>query len=65
MSLTDLMSGMKLSSWPTMALVVFMTVFVAILWRTFRKSARAEMSQAAQLPLDDAPVASDKAAHTQ
>jgi len=63
MSLSDLMSGMKLSSWPIMALVLFAAVFVSVLWRTFRRSARKDMAETAQLPLDDAPIASDNRLH--
>ncbi len=63
MSLSDLMSGMKLSTWPIMALVLFSTVFVMVIWRTFRKTARADHDATAQLPLDDAPVASDNRLH--
>jgi cbb3-type cytochrome oxidase subunit 3 len=59
MSLTDLMSGMKLSTWPIMALALFLAVFVSVMWRTFRKSARQDHAETAQLPLDDAPVVSD------
>lgn len=63
MSLSDLMSGMKLSTWPILALVLFAAVFVSVLWRTFRRSARQDHAESAQLPLDDAPVASDSRLH--
>lgn len=61
--MSDLMSGMKLSTWPIMALGLFAIVFVALVWRTFRKSERAAHNSTAQLPLDDAPVASDNRLH--
>lgn len=63
MSLSDLMSGMRLSDWPTMALVLFAAVFVSVLWRTFRRSARQQHSETARLPLDDGPIVSDTMAN--
>lgn len=63
MSLSDLMSGMKLSTWPIMALILFAVVFASVIWRTFRKSARKDLAETAQLPLDDAPIVSDSRLH--
>jgi cbb3-type cytochrome oxidase subunit 3 len=38
---------------PITALVLFMVLFTAVCWRTFRRSARAELDRAARLPLEE------------
>ncbi|MCA9299710.1 MAG: hypothetical protein KDA28_11620 [Phycisphaerales bacterium] len=52
MSLTDLMSNMDLSTWPEVALVIFLGVFLAVSIRAARRSPRLSHVQA-MLPLDD------------
>ncbi len=53
MSLTDLMSSMKLTVWPEVALVIFLGAFFAIAMRTFGARHRAEQDEAGLLPLQD------------
>lgn len=53
MKLSDIMSHAGLSSYAQVALVIFLTVFIAIVIRTFWPSRNAELQEAALLPLDD------------
>lgn len=53
MSLTDLMSSMKLTVWPEVALLIFLGAFFAIAVRTFRASQRGAQDEAGRLPLED------------
>lgn len=55
--MSELMSSMDLWVWPSMALIIFIAVFVAIVRRTLNKSRREEFDRAGQLPLSDAPTA--------
>lgn len=57
MSMSELMSSLDLWVWPSMALVIFIAVFVAIVRRTLNKSRREEFERAGSLPLSDAPAA--------
>jgi cbb3-type cytochrome oxidase subunit 3 len=52
MSLTEIVSFLELSIFPSIALVFFLTAFMAILWRVLRQP-RAETDLAASIPLDD------------
>ncbi len=56
MSLTDLMSGADLWVYPTIALVIFLTIFVGVVARVLSRRARGEMERAARLPLEDDAV---------
>lgn len=53
MSLSDIMGHAGLSAWAEAALILFMAAFLVIAVRTFRPGRRAEMDDAARLPLDD------------
>lgn len=53
MKLSDIMSHAGLSIYAEFALVIFLTVFVAIVIRTFAPSRRSELQEAALLPLDE------------
>lgn len=53
MKLSDIMSHAGLSSYAQIALVIFLTVFIAIAIRTFLPSRNKELQEAALLPLDD------------
>ncbi len=53
MSLTDVMSSMKLSAYPQVALGLFLIVFVGIVMRTWSKRGKGEMAAAARLPLEE------------
>lgn len=54
--MSELMSSLDLWVWPSMALVIFIAVFVAIVRRTLNKSRREEFERAGTLPLSDGPV---------
>jgi cbb3-type cytochrome oxidase subunit 3 len=60
-SLSDIMSYESLTLLPQVALVMFLIVFGAIAFRTFRRGRSAELDAAARLPLadDHAPSARD------
>lgn len=51
--MSDLMSGMGLAVWPVVALVLFVTVFVAIVARVMSKRMKAEYERAGHIPLTD------------
>jgi cbb3-type cytochrome oxidase subunit 3 len=52
-SLTDIMSSMDLAVWPMAALVIFVGVFAAIMFRSFKRGSADVHRRAAQLPLSD------------
>ncbi len=56
MSLTDVMSGAGLWVFPSVALVIFASVFAAAVWRAFSRSGEHARAHAARLPLEDAPI---------
>jgi cbb3-type cytochrome oxidase subunit 3 len=57
MRLSDHMSAAGLALYPTVALIIFLVVFVAVLWRVLSPRNRDEFRRAASLPLDDASTA--------
>lgn len=63
MKLSDIMSNAGLSVYAEIALIIFLAVFVAIVFRVFAPSRKHEWERASQLPLDDAPRA-PSAPHT-
>lgn len=52
MRLSDIMSNMGLAIYPTVALLMFLAVFIAVAWRAMR-SRREELDVYACLPLSD------------
>jgi cbb3-type cytochrome oxidase subunit 3 len=52
MSMTEIVSFLDLSVFPSVALVFFLAAFIAILWKTLTKS-KQEIDAAANIPLDD------------
>ncbi len=54
MSMSDLMSNLKLSSYPEIALPIFLLLFVGACVYAFTRSRR-EIEHAARLPIDDQP----------
>ncbi len=56
MTLTDIMSAMKLSTFPQAAMLIFLGVFVAVVWRVYRRPSIREMDAAASIPLCDEVV---------
>jgi len=53
--MSQLMSSMKLAIYPSIALFLFLAVFLGVLWMVLRSS-RSQMSSHASIPLDDEPV---------
>jgi hypothetical protein len=57
MSLTDIVSGLRATVWPIAALIIFATLFLVILVRTFVLTPRKDHDDASRIPLsDDEPV---------
>jgi cbb3-type cytochrome oxidase subunit 3 len=52
-TLTDVMSNSGLAGYAVVAMILFMTVFVAIVLRIFAPWRKREMDEASRLPLDD------------
>ena len=53
MSLSEIMSGARLSGYAEVGLVLFFVAFVLIVWRTFLPSRKRSLDRAAKLPLND------------
>ncbi len=53
MSLSDLMSGAKLSAYAEVALVIFLVIFVAVVVYVFLGGRHGRWDHARNLPLDD------------
>lgn len=53
MKLSDIMSHAGLSFYTQVALVLFLTVFIAVAIRTFLPSRRQELDDAARIPFND------------
>ena len=51
MSLTDVMSNLKLSIFAEAPLIIFMVLFIGVCVRVFWLSSKAEMDDAARIPL--------------
>lgn len=57
MRMTEIVSFMDLSVFPSIALVFFLAAFLAIVWRVMTKS-KSEIDSAASIPLSDDVVES-------
>ena len=55
MRMSDIVSNMNLATFPQVALVIFLGVFIAVSWRVLRNRHSKDYAEAAQLPLEDAP----------
>lgn len=53
MSLTDIMSGADLWAFPSIALVLFLIVFGAAVWRAWSPAGETSRKRMASLPLED------------
>ena len=53
MSLSDIVSRLGLGTFPTIALVIFLVVFVAVMTRAFSKRRTKRYEHLAELPLED------------
>jgi len=58
--MSALMSSLKLAFFPTVAMLIFLAVFIAVLWRVFRTPA-SQASRHASIPLEDEPGSSSHA----
>lgn len=56
MSLTDVMSGAGLWVFPSIALLIFVVVFGAAIWRAWSPAGEASRRRMAALPLQDDPA---------
>jgi cbb3-type cytochrome oxidase subunit 3 len=56
MRFSDIIASLNISTYPQVALVIFLSVFVLISLRLLRREATAEANQAGNLPLEDAPL---------
>lgn len=56
MRISDIVSSMDLATYPQVALIIFLSVFAVVSWRTFRRKHTQEFADAAKLPLEDAPT---------
>lgn len=54
--MSELMSSFKLTTYPIVALVLFLGAFLAVCVMIFRKSGRNSLRHAASIPLSDAPT---------
>ncbi len=52
MSMTEIVSFLDLSVFPSVALVFFLAAFIAIVWKTMTKT-KQEIESQASIPLDD------------
>lgn len=53
MSMSDLMGGMNLATYPTIALILFLMAFASVTLRIVFRSSADEFERAAMLPLED------------
>ncbi len=65
MRLSDVMSHMNLTTYPEVALVIFLAVFAAVVWRIFRRRGAEDFAAQGALPLDDSPIVGHRTAGIQ
>lgn len=53
MKLSDVMSSMGLASYAEIALVIFFTIFVGVVFHVYRRDMQPEFERASRMPLDD------------
>jgi cbb3-type cytochrome oxidase subunit 3 len=61
---SELMSAMQLTTFPIVALVLFLLAFAAVLARIFRPGSSADMDRHATLPLDDTSSSTHSTNHS-
>lgn len=59
MSMTDIVSAIERTGPTQLALVVFLVTFFVVVGRLLLPSRKLELARAAQLPLEDAPIATN------
>lgn len=55
--MTQLISSMKLAFFPTVALLLFLAVFIAVLWKLLSREA-GRVQELASIPLEDGRIVS-------
>ncbi|GMV25295.1 MAG: hypothetical protein AMXMBFR58_13260 [Phycisphaerae bacterium] len=60
MRMSDIVGYLDLSVYPQVALVLFLGVFAAVVWRATSRSRRAEFEAIARIPLVDEPARRDE-----
>jgi cbb3-type cytochrome oxidase subunit 3 len=53
MGLSGIMGNAGLEIFAEIGLVIFLVVFAAVVWNTFRKGRKEELEEAGRIPLDD------------
>ncbi|MDX2192469.1 MAG: cbb3-type cytochrome c oxidase subunit 3 [Gemmatimonadales bacterium] len=53
MKLSDIMGHAQLSGYAVVAMLIFLAVFVAVVWRIFHPAQAERWAQDARMPLDD------------
>lgn len=56
MRFSDIIGSLNISTYPQVALIIFIAVFIAVSVRLFTKTTREQYKGAGELPLDEAPV---------
>ena len=56
MRTSDVVSGADVTALPQIALLIFLAVFAAVLWRVFRPSSAPRLKRESVLPLEDGLV---------
>ncbi len=56
MRLSDVMSAMDLATFPQVALILFLGVFVVVVVRVYVRGRPADFEDVSQLPFDDEPA---------
>ncbi len=51
--MSDIVSFLDLSTYPQVALVIFLGVFVGVLWRVLDRTRAAELESHGRMPLED------------
>jgi cbb3-type cytochrome oxidase subunit 3 len=51
--LSDVLRGLGADSWGVAALLLFLTAFILIAWRTFSRRRRKDYERASRLPLEN------------
>lgn len=64
MRLSDIMSNMELSTYPQVALIMFLAIFSVVVIRIINRRNLPMYEAAALIPLSDAPVKKDAEANT-
>jgi cell division protein FtsL len=57
MRFSDIIGSLDISTYPRVALILFIGVFIAAVGRVIANRASDELTHAARLPLEDAPLA--------